>query len=322
MRYEKTEWLRKIAKKCEHPSGRGIWIWMNRCWYLCMILLGRNYYFRLRRKYPGYAILYSPTASIGDLCYIRKVLPYFLKTNHIEKPYLLVVEKSVYDAAEVLGIGLCIPASKIELFPLAAMHTLYGDETEEIFNCFLWEPFYQKYIKEDIPYENLYVQRECGLDTEGQSSETVILAPYEKTATLLEERKLSFVFWRKLADKLKLMGFRVYTNCRKNSGEKAIPGTEKLDVPLRSIQEAVGKASAFVAVRSGLVDFLCDVPIPQYILYPDQKWLEKFSIAESSANKKLAEIVYEPYLKEPDRLAACLAERIGQDTTGMDDRDK
>lgn len=278
-----------------------------------MIVFGKRYYASLRKKYPGHVILYTPTASIGDLCYIKKILPTILRLNHISKPYLLLAEKSVYDTAKTLNFELCIPVSKTELFPLAMMHTLYGDELEDLFNCLAWELFYPKYVKADITYEHLYEKSDKSSSFCLKPGRNIILAPFENTATQLCEDTLSRSFWERLSKYLLDLNYTVYTNCRKNSEEQPISGTIKLELPLKSLQEAVANSDAVIAMRSGLADFLCDIPVPQYILYPDDKWLEKYSLKRISENRQLAEIVYRPYLKAEDKLIVYLLDQIGRE---------
>lgn len=93
---------------------------------------------------------------------------------------------------------------------------------------------------------------------------TVILLPYAKTATKIEES-----FWIDLASKLKAQGYVVCTNSG-GDGEPAIEGTKELFFDIRYALETVEAAGVVIGLRSGLCDVLSTARTKKIILYPDR----------------------------------------------------
>lgn len=292
--------LQKISKACEHPAEYGMPQWIGRCWYWIMIQVGRIEYRKIIRQYPGCMFLYTPTASIGDLCYVRRNISQILKVNKIENPVVILVEESIEDVAQLLGFETILSVSKVKLFPIVMMHTLYGSRAERLFNCYPWEMMYQPHIIKFPEAESLFDYEKCKLKDTNifPDKKNIILAPHEKTVSLMEEHILPDLFWEKTADALKKKGYDVYTTCRKGSKENAIRGTKVIDVPVSQMLGVMAHADGFIAIRSGLVDLLCDIPVRQIILYPTQKWLDKYGLSTLSDNQLLEEIIYQEYVPD------------------------
>lgn len=304
--------LQKISKACEHPAEYGMPQWIGRCWYWIMIQVGKFEYVKIIRQYPGYMFLYTPTASIGDLCYVRRNMSQMLKVNKIENPVAILVEESVADVAQLLGFETILPVSKVKLFPIAMMHTLYGSRAERLFNCYPWEMVYRSHITKAVGVESLFDYEKCKFKDINifPDRKNIILAPYEKTVSFMEEQILPDFFWEKTADALKEKGYHVYTNCRRDSEEKAIKGTKVINVPVSQMLGAMAHVDGLITIRSGLADLLCDIPVRQIILYPTPKWLDKFGLSALSNNQLLEEIIYQEYM--PD-----LSGLVKQVTTGF-----
>lgn len=292
--------LQKVSKICEHPAEFGMPRWIGRCWYWIMIQVGKFEYVKIIKQYPGCMFLYTPTASIGDLCYVRRNMSQMLKVNKIENPVVVLVEESVADVAQLLGFETILSVSKVKLFPIAMMHTLYGSQAERLFNCYPWEMVYQSHIIKSLRIESLFDYEKFKFKDINifPNRRNIILVPHEETVSLMGEHILSDFFWEKTADALKEKGYDVYTNCRKDSEEKVIKGTKVINMPVSQMMEAIAHVDGFIAVRSGLVDLLCDIPVRQIILYPNSKWLEKFGLSSLSNNQLLEEIIYEDYMPE------------------------
>ncbi|MDE7430897.1 MAG: hypothetical protein K2N34_03135 [Lachnospiraceae bacterium] len=286
--------------------------WIGRCWYWIMIQVGKLEYVRIIRQYPGCMFLYTPTASIGDLCYVRRNLTQILRINKIEDPFIILVEESIADVAQFLGFKTILSVSKVKFFPIVMMHTLYGSQTDRLFNCYPWEMVYQSHIIKSLEMESL-LNCEKGQFKDINifpDSKNIILAPHENTVSLMKEQTLPDIFWEKMADALKEKGYSVYTNCRQNSEEKAIRGTKVINVPSSKMLGAMPYVDGFIAIRSGLVDLLCDIPVRQIILYPTSEWLDKFGLSVLSENHLLEEIIYQEYMPEPFELVKRVAIRF------------
>lgn len=97
-----------------------------------------------------------------------------------------------------------------------------------------------------------------------KKGKTVILLPYAKTATKIDES-----FWIALAEKLKGQGYEVCTNSG-GDGEPAIKGTKELFFDIRYSLETVEAAGVLIGLRSGLCDVLSTAKARKIILYPDR----------------------------------------------------
>lgn len=295
--------LQKISKACEYPAESGMPQWIGRCWYWIMIWWGKFEYAKMTRQYPGCTFLYTPTASIGDLCYVRRNLSHMLKLNEIEDPVVLV-EESIADAARILGFEKILAVSKVKLFPIVMMHTLYGAKADKLFNCYPWEMVYRSHIENSLRVEPLFDFGKCKLKGINifSAEKNIVLAPYEKSISLMGEPVLPDLFWEKTAAALKEKGYDVYTNCRNDGRETAVKGTKMLNVPVSQMLETMAHADGFIAVRSGLADLLCDVPVRQIILYPSLEWLDQFQLASLSDNQMLEEVSYQEFMPELNEL--------------------
>lgn len=293
--------LQKISKACEYPGEFGMPQWIGRCWYWIMIWVGRFEYAKLTRLYPGCIFLYTPTASSGDLCYIRRSMPHMLKVNGIEGRVVVLVEESTADVAQLLGFETILPVSKAILFPIAMMHTLYGGKAEKLFNCYPWEMLYQPHIKKPIKVDSLFQFENCKQKDVNifPAGKNIILAPYEKTISLMGGPLLTDLFWEKTADALKKKGYNVYTNCKKGSGEMPVKGTTVIDMVLQpQVMEAMAYVDGVITVRSGFADLLCDIPVRQIILYPSLEWMDQFQLGSLANHQMLEEISYQEFMPE------------------------
>lgn len=291
--------LQKISKACEYPAKFGMPQWIGRCWYWIMIWVGRFEYAKLVRQYPGCIFLYTPTASSGDLCYVRRSMPHMLKVNGIEEPVIVLVEESTADVAQLLGFETILPVSKITLFPIAMMHTLYGGKAEKLFNCYPWEMLYQPHIKNPLQVESLFDLKKSGQQDANifSAGKNIVLAPYEKTISLMGEPVLTDLFWEKTAAVLQEKGYHVYTNCKKDSGEIPVKGTKVIDM-VSQMLGAIAYVDGVITVRSGLADLLCDIPVRQIILYPSTEWMDQFQLGSMANHQMLEEISYQEFMPE------------------------
>lgn len=145
-------------------------------------------------------------------------------------------------------------------FYLACGFGLQGDAS--------WEkPTFSKDIKKIDSYFMQYYLK---------PGRTVLLAP---CSTGLEEHLLPMSFWAELAQGLRKEGWLVCTNCA--AGEKPVPGTLALYLPLTEIVPFLDVAGGFIGIRSGLCDVISTSICRKVILhtYKAKWWPEGRSTA-------------------------------------------
>lgn len=95
-----------------------------------------------------------------------------------------------------------------------------------------------------------------------ETNNTIILSPYANTIM-----GYSLEFWSELANKLKELGFNVFTNCV--GREPIIPNTSPISFPLNIAEQVIQKAGYFIGLRSGFCDVICNSEAFKCIIYPD-----------------------------------------------------
>lgn len=120
---------------------------------------------------------------------------------------------------------------------------------------------------------------------------TVILFPYAKTATKIDDR-----FWIQLSERLKELGYTVCTNSG-GEGEPAIKGTKELFFDIRFALETVEAAGTVIGLRSGLCDVISSAKAKKIIIYPDRfygpdSFLNFFSLNRMDLCEDAVELVW------------------------------
>ncbi|MBR1912088.1 MAG: hypothetical protein IJ828_07000 [Treponema sp.] len=90
---------------------------------------------------------------------------------------------------------------------------------------------------------------------------TVLFAPYSYTMATY-----SPLFWKKLAEKLKEMGYAVCTNIGTEK-EQAVEGTVGVFLRYEELSSFLKMAGYFIGVRSGLCEVVSSIPCKKIILY-------------------------------------------------------
>lgn len=95
-----------------------------------------------------------------------------------------------------------------------------------------------------------------------QHGKTVIISPYANTVIGYPTS-----FWIMLIQKLKGLGFSVYTNC--SGSEPEITGAPAFHFPLEIAEQVLNYAGFFVGIRSGFCDIICNTSAYKVIIYPE-----------------------------------------------------
>lgn len=104
------------------------------------------------------------------------------------------------------------------------------------------------------------------------SANTVVLMPYAKTVSWIEES-----FWENLAVHLKEEGYKVFTNVAEN--EKTIAGTETLSLNILETVQFCSACKAVISLRSGFCDLLSVVTdMPLFVVNPEKENLSSFNV--------------------------------------------
>ena len=98
---------------------------------------------------------------------------------------------------------------------------------------------------------------------------TVILMPYAVSAIAI-----SMFFWEMIADSLKKLGYKVFTNVGKDEG--VIRGTQELSEDIEKTAGLCEQALAVVALRSGMCDVLAQTEATLFVIntsvYHQEEW--------------------------------------------------
>ena len=121
---------------------------------------------------------------------------------------------------------------------------------------------------------------------------SVILSPYEQTASIYGLELLPLDFWNKLALRLKQKGFFVFTNCNGKT-EKPIGGTIVFFPKMGELAGAVEYAGYCVSMRSGFADWISSANLKrEVLLYPTRRYFEYYSIKMLWGKDSVLEFIY------------------------------
>lgn len=160
-------------------------------------------------------------------------------------------EYSKYQGRSVFNIiGVEWPFYTLELFKIAPIE--FGRIYTTLCAMKIWGlPYKDKYEFKYISgfgIEDKEVKRIIESEKINERN-SVIFIPYAQSVPMLPKE-----FWEILVEKYRKRGYEIYTNAA--DGEKEIPGTKALSIPLEYMIDVVNYAGHAVGVRCGLIDLL------------------------------------------------------------------
>lgn len=258
---------------------------------------GKEVWDRLLETFPDVEkVFVCPLIVLGDAYVAMSYMNAYMKKNNISRFALVLVNRACFKVAYLFGFEnnvFTIEREEMNDFIQFAVFSDMADDRILIMNhrhpytCRIGEignykdiNFIDHYkyslfeLDEDERPERPYVHRN---DTDSVSyveklfkdnnmipNKTVILFPYAKTATKIEDS-----FWIRLTELLKSKGYCVCTNSG-GDGEPAIKGTKELFFDIRYALETIEMAGYVIGLRSGLCDVISTAKAKKIILYPDR----------------------------------------------------
>ena len=249
----------RIAKKCEWPDkDNAFWDIVNLVFCQMMILRGIGVAKKIRKEYPDKKLVLFPTNSTGDVVFFGRLKQYLYEYIQINEEDTLLI-CSTYLSKPMRGIGITntLPINGNDVAALSMTVHFYGEQRTGIsqtyaFTCGDFANIQIKPNQLHFDRDPERVSRELK-NAKCHAGNTVVLSPYENTASTSGERPLCMDFWSSLASAMKSEGFDVCTNCAGGDKEPPVPGTERVFPSYGDSMELVSQAGAAVAIRSGLL---------------------------------------------------------------------
>ena len=292
----------KFAKKCEKPDNSVFWQIMNCIFSEVMIKMGFLLYLYYKHRYPNTELLFIPSADAGDLLFLRYSYPYIQKIYGTDtKLFLDGRNKKI---AEVLGLPNVELVSQLQIVPLAKAFYYYGDKKlKRLHSVYHWCFFDMQdatdaYIKDTPVYQvDQKAVEEIFISNNLIPGKTVVLAPYEQGITSSGYSIIPQHVWEELAYILTKNEYTVCTNCKGDALEPVVKGTSHVFPTLDNISAFVAKAGYMIAIRSGFCDFTVDTSAKKVILYPSDRYYERWSVYNFGCKGDCMELQYDAFEK-------------------------
>lgn len=204
---------------------------------------------------------------------------------------LPITQALYFDAETLQDIGN--KSSKIAKSQIFIAHTDYiKAKTENMKlpgNAISFREF-NEYLY-DIPYNSNYedVLSLDLLNTEANIDKTILLAP--ESATAATTNKIQSDFWINIARQYKSKGYNVYYN-----SIKGIKYLDKyatwLNCDLENALKFALKSEKIISIRSGICDLLHSLGKRLFVIYPDTKTLEDYSLNKLFKRNDINEFIY------------------------------
>ena len=236
---------------------------------------------KIKEQYPNHFRIFCPFAALGDIYYMMSYLPYFIKERNLKQVVVFTIGKAGEDVVHMFG-GVITEVLTQREMDETIQAVLYLGDTESYIphqdRPYVVNLYKALYVKK-IPFETIY---KCGVfalpvDTEPYKpmnlkkyeklseipyKKAVVLSPYAKSVT-----NISVDYWNQIISFYNEKGYALYTNVTLE--EKALDGTERLEVSLAELQSIVEHAGTFIGLRSGLCDVIKYADCEKTALYPD-----------------------------------------------------
>lgn len=232
-------------------------------------------------KYSNSFFFLCPFSALGDIYFMLSYLPYFIEKREIRNCMIAVIGNACASVVRLFGNYNVEILEQKDMDGLIQASLYIGDKN--IFIPHQDRPYVVDlhkalYVKQ-IPLEQIYCCGVFGLpiDTKPyeptefcdyellsqiEAGRSVILSPYAKSVTLLEDS-----IWEQIVKECEDRGYQCYTNVV--GDEKPLPNTKAISPKLSEIKSVVERAGVFVGIRSGLCDVLRTANAKMIALYPD-----------------------------------------------------
>ena len=247
----------------------------------------------LKTKHLNHFRIFCPFSALGDIFIMMSYLPHFLNLREIDKCVISVVGNACAQVVYLFMTSILVKGQianieyQVEAYSQKDMDemiqaALYTEDKQSFiahqdrpYVVNLHKALYIKCIPlEQIyccgvfglplgtkPYKPAHFKRYVNLDVIEESN-AVILSPYAKSVTTLDES-----FWKSIVDDYLKRGFQCFTNVV--GDEKVLAGTLPISPSILEIQSVVERAGHFVGIRSGLCDVIRYANCEKIALYPD-----------------------------------------------------
>lgn len=247
-----------------------------RCFlYSCAGVIGKIKLLTIHQKFSDQTLVVMPD-GIGEIINIGTYLPYYEKKNH--KDIMIIVSNKRKAVTGFINYRqwkiYCIDNKLIK-----CIHALIFTKSGKAFiKKHDWFTYPMKSL-EDIDYKKGFIWNikdsmgivECKeirspiyCNKQLSKTKTIYLNPYARTVDMVD-----FVFYEKLAERLKTNGFEVYT-ITGNDSQKAVAGTKAVKCNLQQAMELLSGSAGLIGVRSGFIDLAAGLPIPIICVYPKE----------------------------------------------------
>ena len=275
------------------------WKTFNILFCSAMIIWGYFLYKKMNKKYQNKTFVIFPTTSAGDLVFFKVVEREFNRCCQIDDGIILLDERNK-KAAESLGYKGVWYLSYKKISAINMARVFLQEKMSNVVNAYPWNMFdYYKAETLDTDYPK-YIESGNAVELckQIEKNNTVILCPYEYSVTVGGLPVLPMLFWEKLVEKLKQSGYCVVTNCKGDSIEQPIKGTEKIFPAFGDIESVLSYAGNVIGVRSGFFDYAARADAKKVVLYPTEFFHNKWSIKQIWKAENTEEFVYSAYLSD------------------------
>ena len=282
-------------------------------------ITGENIYYDIKLKYPEMDYLFMlPVKAIGDVFLGAYYAEDYSINQKIFNPVFAVVGEGCKKAVMALGYDKVVSMTVEKMNCLERFFLLCNKEYPIIevnhqkpYTCGLRRiGNYKKLDFASLFYYGIYeldgninekklrknqkkifYVKELFIQNNFPENNTIILAPYAKTAAGIEMQ-----FWGQLAENLKEKGYIVCTNIA-GAEETAVPGTQPFSFSLEYAKEVLETAGSFIGLRSGFCDLVSQAECKKVIFYPDRiyatnEFIDFFSLSNMGLADDVTEIVF------------------------------
>ncbi len=291
--------LYQFLKKCENPPDSLFWKIFNTLFCTSMIIWGYFLYIRINKKNQNKVFILFPTTSAGDLVFFKVIEKEFIRCCCPDNGILILDERNK-KAAESLDYKGVWYMSYTKIAAINMARVFLQEKMSNVINAYPWNMF-DYYKAENI--ERNYPKYKTSdnvkdLCKQIKPQKTVIICPYEYSVTVGKLPVLPMHFWERLVEGLQQRGYCVVTNCKGNSIEQPVKGTERIFPAFGDIEAVLSYAGNVVGVRSGFFDYSANANAKKVVLHPTDFFYNKWSIERIWNSKTVQEIVYSEYLED------------------------
>lgn len=234
-----------------------------------------------KEEYAGCYRIYCPFSALGDVYYTMSYLPYFLYNRNVKKYVVFVIGRSCADVVELFdqGHAVALGQQQMDETVQAVLYTrdreAYIPHQDRPYVVSLAKALWGKKISLEMIYKcgvfglapNCVPGKPVCLKNYEfleriKPGKAVILSPYAKSVTRIPQE-----CWGRIIEHYIEREYQLFTNTV--GEEKALDGTERIEVRLSELQSVVERAGTFIGIRSGLCDVIREASCRKIALYPN-----------------------------------------------------